>query len=80
MWHGDPASRTALCSLRPPFSHPLLRPPPARPVQTYYLRFWSVFGLALAAPFYYVANFTDETRMPMVRGGGSLDPVDWGAC
>ncbi|PNW87940.1 hypothetical protein CHLRE_01g007850v5 [Chlamydomonas reinhardtii] len=39
---------------------------PGNMTETYYLRFWSVFGLALAAPFYYVANFTDETRMPMV--------------
>ena len=49
------------------------KPPPLPPqspplhVQKYYLRFWSVFGLVLAAPFYYVLNFTDETRMPMVR-------------
>lgn len=42
------------------------------PLQKYYLRFWSVFGLVLAAPFYYAINHTDETRMPMVRrrGGG----------
>ncbi|GLI60792.1 hypothetical protein VaNZ11_003026 [Volvox africanus] len=39
---------------------------PSNLTETYYLRFWAMFGLALAAPFYYVLNFTDELRMPMV--------------
>ncbi|EFJ45100.1 hypothetical protein VOLCADRAFT_106117 [Volvox carteri f. nagariensis] len=39
---------------------------PSNLTETYYLRFWAMFGLALAAPFYYVLNYTDELRMPMV--------------
>lgn len=42
---------------------------PGNMTEAYYLRFWSVFGLVLAAPFYYAINFTDETRMPMVGKG-----------
>ncbi|GLC42419.1 hypothetical protein PLESTB_001096500 [Pleodorina starrii] len=39
---------------------------PSNLTEAYYLKAWAMFGLALAAPFYYVLNYTDELRMPMV--------------